>query len=266
MTQSFQDKTALFSIKMRACRGEPAEHVSGAERIAPADAVAELARILAKRALAHDKGAPDAINIKIESLASPCQYLDSLPTRALACATPEEGLTLAAELLQGDGIARAAEIVTMLPHAANMRGALLLDADTLERLDDLGSRGVRATCMDEVWTGERNCLHKDHYREALILATKVAHAPGIAAEICVSDDPRYLTGYVASRSLGYVRLQRMKTAGSPLGGRIFLFRGDARLLDQTVSYLEKTPVLVRDIPPAPAFVPPDTALAGVKQS
>lgn len=266
MTQSFQNKDLLFSIKMRACKGAPPRHVSGAERIAPPGAAAELAKILTMRALDHDKGAPDAINIKIESIVSPCQYLDSLPVRAFASATPQEGLKLAAEFLKGDGIAQAAEILAMLPHAANMRGALLLDADTLARLDDRGARGVRASCMDEVWTGGRDCLHKDHYREALILATKVAHAPGIVAEICVSDDPHYITGYVASRTLGYIRLQCMKMTGSPQGGRIFLFRGTPRLLEQAVSYLETTPVLVRNIPPAPDFEQPDMRHAGANLS
>lgn len=256
MAQLSRDKTPLFSIKMRACRGsgKDAVHISGAERIAPHDAVAELAQTLVTRALVHEKGFPDAVNIKIEAIASPCQHLDALHARALACNKPQEGLRLAAQLLEQDGIARSTEILAMLPLAANMRGAMLLDANTLERLDARGGRGVRATSMDEVWAGERDCLHKDHYREAMILATKVAHAPGIVGEICVSDDPHYVTGYVASRTLGYVRLQCMKAMGSPLGGRIFLFSGDHQMLPQTVSYLETTPVLVHNIPLAPAFV------------
>ena len=262
MTQPFRDNTPLFSVKMRACKGEPAEHISGAERIAPLNAVAELAQVLATRALVHEKGIPNAINIRIEAIDAPCQCLDSLAARAMACTTPQEGLRLAKSLLERDGIARASEILAMLPHATNMRGAMLIDADTLERLDGQGARGVRATCMDEIWTGGRDCLHKDHYREALILATKVAHAPGIVAEICVSDDPQYITGYVASRSLGYVRLQCMKATGSPQGGRIFLFRGCHDMLAQTVSFLETTPVLVRNIPPAPAFEQPETCHTG----
>lgn len=266
MTQSFQDNTPLFSIKMRACKGEPAEHISGAERIAPGNAVADLAKILATRALAHEKGIPDTINIKIETILSPCQFLDSLPARAVACNSHQEGYRLAADLLQQEGIVRATEILAMLPHAANMRGAMLLDVETLERLDTRGARGIRATRMDEFWTGERDCLHKDHYREAIILATKVAHAPGIVAEICVSDDPNYITGYVASRTLGYVRLQCMKKTGSPLGGRIFLFRGNHDMLEQTISFLETTPVLVRNIPPAPAFIQTDSCHTGGKFS
>ena len=258
MSTATDSPNRLYNIRMRASgkRNGKSVHVSGAERLAPADAIADLAQILAARALEHAKGTPDAINIRIEAVAGPCLSLPSLPARAFACATAEEGLALAARLLAKSGVARAAEILALLPHAANMRGAILLDVDSLERLEPDHDRGVRVTCMDEEWTGERSCLHKEHYREAIILATKAAHAPGIVGEICVSDDPDYVTGYVASRELGYVRLQTMKNSGNPVGGRIFLYRGKREDLASTLDYLEHTPVLVTGISHAPSFVAP----------
>ena len=262
MPAATDSQNQLYNIKMRACqnRGGKLVHISGAERLAPADALADLAKILATRALEHAKGKADAINIKIEALTAPCLRLPSLPAKALACDTADEGLALAARLLTQSGIARATEILALLPHAANMRGAMLLDADTLERLEPDMDRGIRLTCMDEEWTGERSCLHKEHYREAIILATKAAHAPGIVGEICVSDDPGYVTGYVASREMGYVRLQTMKSPGSTTGGRIFLFRGRREDLARTLDFLERTPVIVEGIPHAPAFVAPKAPL------
>ena len=58
-------------------------------------------------------------------------------------------------------------------------------------------------------------------REALALATKVAHAPGIIAELCWSDDPDYTAGYVASPRIGYVRFPVLKLPDDPRGGRVF---------------------------------------------
>ena len=54
----------LFAVKMRAARA--GEHISGAERIVPADDIPALAAALAERALHHAKGEPDEIHLKDE--------------------------------------------------------------------------------------------------------------------------------------------------------------------------------------------------------
>lgn len=66
----------------------------------------------------------------------------------------------------------------------SMRGAAVVDAETGERLDGLGMRGVRCSCMDcedtcayEAQMGAKG-LGGEHPREALILASKVAAARG----------------------------------------------------------------------------------------
>ena len=256
MTTPGEGQSRLFSIRMRASGGPEARHISGAERIVPAAHIPDVAHTLATRALCHEKGRADAMHITVEALTEPCLRLDALPARALACHTPSDGLQLAMRLLLACNVPRAFEILALMHVAPGMHGALLVDADSLKRLEPVPERGVRATRMDEVWTGGRECLHKDHYREAVILATKVAHAPGIVAEVCISDDPDYVTGYVASRELGYVRLQTMKNRGNPAGGRIFLYRGAPGDVAATIRFLEHTPVLVANIPPKPDFVPP----------
>lgn len=79
----------LFSIKMRACRKAQGreEHISGAERIAPAEAMPGLAQAFVARAQHHGKGRPEYINIKVEAVPeSACLRLPSLPVRALDCA------------------------------------------------------------------------------------------------------------------------------------------------------------------------------------
>ncbi|WP_165175589.1 8-amino-7-oxononanoate synthase [Desulfovibrio sp. ZJ369] len=250
----------LFSIKMRASRlahGRE-EHISGAERIAGAEAMPALAQALVARAQGHAKGRPDRIHLKVEAVPeSACLRLQSLPVRALACADAAEGLRLAAGLLARAGVPAPEAVIALLQEAGNLRGAMLLDADSLERLEPDTMRGIRATCMDAAdpapFSACSGAGAKSHYREAMVLAAKVAHAPHILAEICISDDPDYVTGYVASRALGYVRIARMKEPGSPQGGRIFLYRGPRRDLAATLDFIERQPVLVENIPDAPGF-------------
>ena len=248
-------RSDLFSLKMRASSG--ARHISGAEKILEPDAVPAHLRSLLDRALHHANGEPDFVNFKIERLpADSILHLEALPVRSLTAETPEAGLALMRCLLASLGIARAAEIVGLLRDIRGMRGAILLDADTLERLEPDPERGVRATMMDAFRPGNEPPASpvKNHYAEAVVLAAKVANAPGIAAELCISDDPGYVTGYIASKSLGYVRISPLKAPGSPAGGRIFLYRGAREDVPRAIDFLEKRPVLVHGIRPlAPAF-------------
>lgn len=52
--------------------------------------------------------------------------------------------------------------------------AMLLNADTLERLEPDVTRGIRATFMDSADDND-NRMGKNHFKEALVLATKVAN-------------------------------------------------------------------------------------------
>lgn len=243
----------FFSVKMRASRERDGvrEHISGAEHMVAASAVPELARDLVLRAQNHSKGVPDFINIKVEEVEeASCLRLKALPVRSLACETAKEGLELARDLLKKAGVADPDAVVRLMPKAGQLRGAMVLDADTLERLEPDRERGVRATNMGRAENTQKGTT-KNHYAEALVLATKVANAPHIVAEICISDDPDYVTGYVASKSLGYVRILRMKEMGSPEGGRIFLYRGPREELSATLEFIERKPVLVEDLPEKP---------------
>ena len=257
----------LFCVKMRASAG--GVHVSGAERIVPAADVPGVAAALAARAIAHPKGTPDDIRIRVEPAGDPL-LIPALPVATERTATAAEGLTRAAGLLAEDGVTRVPEIMTLFRETYTMRGAMLLDADTLERLEPDHDRGVRATRMDAAGSHSgpqaagstcdaktsalssiRGADRKDHFSEAVVLASKVQSAPGIIAEICVSDDPDYVTGYVASKTLGYRRITTMKEKGDPFGGRIFLFRGPRSLVPDCIRFLQERSVLVTNIPAAP---------------
>ena len=179
----------------------------------------------------------------------------TMPGRAAATVeveTPAEGRRVIIDALGKLGLKNGEAILAKFSETYGMRGAMLLDADTLERLEPDAERGLRATYMDAERTAKGASDCKNHFAEAVVLATKVVHAPHIVAEICVSDDPDYVTGYVAAPSFGYRRITKLKEAGSPDGGRIFLYRGPRDGVAETIRYLEKQCVLVRGVPDSPA--------------
>ena len=235
-----------YSVKMRASRD--GAHISGAEKIVPAASVPKTVALLAERALTHAKGTPDFINLKVES-PGPVVRLSALPVTTNVTATAAEGRRRAAELLASAGIVRIDEIMSRFAESHSMRGAMLLDADTLERLEPDPARGVRATYMDDADSLVKGTASgKNHYAEAIVLATKVQYAPGIVGEICVSDDPDYVTGYVATREIGYQRITVIKEKGDPNGGRIFLYRGPREQVAETIRFLEHQSVIVENVP------------------
>ena len=109
------ERSDPYCVKMRASRD--GAHVSGAERIVSAADAPAVAAQLTRRAL---------------------------PVATNATSTPAEGRALAAELLRGAGVVRIDEIMELFRETYAMRGAMLLDADTLERLEPDRARGVRA--------------------------------------------------------------------------------------------------------------------------
>jgi 6-carboxyhexanoate--CoA ligase len=252
-------QTDLYSIRMRASIGK--QHVSGAERIVSSEKMDPLVRSLIKRA--RDKrSAPEQIEITIESLESiTINTLTALDVVTLNTADRSEGHLAACRILLSleisEQAARAA--IDHLTYGAgpsrlNMRGAMIIDSRTGERLETDHERGVRASRFD--WTDEAldsitrklEVIGLTHMRtrEALALATKVAHAPGVLAELCWSDDPDYTAGYVASRRTGYVRFPMLKAQGDPRGGRAFFVDRKTLNMQELVHYLQTVPMLINE--------------------
>lgn len=236
-----------YSIKMRASNKE-AGHISGAEKIISEEELERYCCRLLSRALRHSRGNPDFINLKIEAVREEeILHLPALTVTTIETSDAEEGKRVILDCLQKIGLKRGEAILDFWKHSFSMRGAMLLDADTLVRLEPDRERGIRATYMDmETADSARQsaCENKNHFNEALVLATKVVNHPNIVAELCISDDPDYVTGYIASRELGYVRITTLKEMGSPEGGRIFLFRGDSQAREDCIRYLQQQKVLV----------------------
>ncbi len=250
-------ENTLYNIRMRASCG--GKHISGAERIVSFDSIDIAVHELITRALGKSR-TPDDIALHVEGLGNaPPRLLSALDVITVGTRDPEQGRSAASRVLQRAGVTRKAVDMAIgrldrgaSPSGGNMRGAMIMDAETGERLEPDRERGVRATRFDWTDEGRRSAdqllsnVELTHFRtrEALALATKVAYAPGVIAEICWSDDPDYTAGYVASLKTGYVRFPFLKKKGDENGGRaIFIARND---LDLTalLQYLQNESVLI----------------------
>ena len=238
----------LYSIRMRGAEGGPHEeggrHISGAERIVDEGDLESVASALIHRALHHSKGKSDFINIRIDAIHDEdIMYVDCITIEEHKSESVQESHELAKDLLQSvvnyKAVEQAFTELGQLP--GNMRGAILLDANTGMRLDQDHMRGVRVSHMDACSTEIRPM--NVHMREALVLATKVQSCPGIVGELCWSDDLDYTVGYVACNGV-YHRIPNMKDMGNPIGGRVF-FIDINRPIHEIVDYLENITVLVR---------------------
>ena len=250
---------SIYSLKMRASKhtGSIQEHVSGAEKILPQQELPQQMEALLCRALHHAKGKADFINLKIEAISSESlKYIEALPVSTHEAATPAEGRQFMCQIMTELGLTpdKCQKILELFQATYGMRGAMLLDVDTLERLEPDQQRGIRATYMDSIAPkGEAKaiCDGKNHFQEALVLASKVLSAPNIIGELCMSDDPDYITGYIATQDRGYVRITKLKEMGCPDGGRIFLYRGPKSQVEDCIKYLQEQRVLVKNVPANP---------------
>ena len=250
---------SIYSLKMRASKhtGSIQEHVSGAEKILPQQELPQQMEALLSRALHHAKGKADFINLKIEAVAPEnLKYIEALPVSTHEAATPADGRQFMCQIMAELGLTtdKCQKILELFQATYGMRGAMLLDVDTLERLEPDQQRGIRATYMDSIAPkGEAKaiCDGKNHFQEALVLASKVLSAPNIIGELCMSDDPDYITGYIATRDKGYIRITQLKEMGCPDGGRIFLYRGPKSQVEDCIQYLQEQRVLVKNVPSNP---------------
>lgn len=246
----------LYSIRMRSSRNE--RHISGAEKLTSASRLDEVAAAMVRRALQHDKGQAEQIYLTLEKV-DPAQIMRlALPNIRTVCVeSVDEGRAAALSMLVKAGVtlkaARSAMDVMAegaAPNGESMRGAMLVDAVTGLRLERDFYRGVRVSRMDLDDVAACSLhrmlqpagLYNQHVSEALVLAAKVLHAPGIVAELCWSDDPGYTAGYVASPSSGYVRFPLLKPLGEFRGGRAFFVTPEVDL-EHLSYYLEKQVVL-----------------------
>ncbi|MBI5181646.1 MAG: 6-carboxyhexanoate--CoA ligase [Nitrospirae bacterium] len=252
---------AIYSIRMRASKNNG--HISGAERIVSAKNIYKTASNLINRALTHERGKPESINITIDKLESEnIVKLKGLDITTIFVDDYREGRMYGSQLLELIGVSKKAadKAISYIskgasPDKKNMRGAMIIDYLTGKRIEPDRYRGIRASRMDITKTAEaklistlkRMRINNPYIREAIVLAAKVATAPNTIAELCWSDDPSYQVGYVASKRFGYVRFPYLKEKGSPFGGRAFFVDAKRFDLEKYINFLEQQAILITRI-------------------
>ncbi len=231
------------------------QHISGAERLIKPDALQRTIRELIKRPKAYDK-----MVITLERVEEITTIPKALTIYSYDFKSVEEAHNFAIKSLSKEGIPEdiALKALETLkrganPKGGNMRGAVLMDIQTGERLEPDKERGIRTVRVDwkdrqEVKRVLRERGLKKPYLErlldALALATKNIHC-GVIAELCWSDDPDYITGYIAGKNLGYVRIKPMKEYGVPLGGRVYFVKREG--IEKLIECLQNRAVLIENL-------------------
>ncbi|MBA2839639.1 6-carboxyhexanoate--CoA ligase [Methanococcus maripaludis] len=243
----------MFSLKMRASSN--GNHVSGAERLVKEEQIEEISSELIKRAMNHENGIPDFINLKVEKVTEKINYIEHLKIKTVNSNSKEKSREFARDILKKelekyflknekdtekiDGlIDYAFEIID----AGNMRGAAILDLDG-NRLEKSSDRGIRVRNIDTAEELSKKILKDESLTErtvdAIAIATKVVNCD-IIAELCTSDNFSYTTGYVATKE-GYFRILNLKDSGQ-VGGRVFFAENSD--IDELYDKLENMPVIV----------------------
>lgn len=239
---------------MRASRG--GGHISGAEGIYKEEAINDMVSLYMERAFRHARGEPDMLKIKVKALSKEPLSGTLLDMVTMRNAFVQGARNAIWELLCHIGVSPVSisAALDIVYKRTVMRGASIMTSRGGNRLERDPERGIRVTEMgispeahDEL---SRSLavfgLDNSTVKEAVVLASKVARHEDVLAELCLSDDPDYTTGYVASTELGYIRIPNIKEPGSLSGGRV-LFVKDSVSVEGLIHYLEKTPVMIDGI-------------------
>jgi len=228
-------------------------HISGAEGIYEEPDISRICSELIRRAFFHPRGRPDRIVLTVEEIKESPLKVSLLPVRTLQCPCPAAAWDLILQHMMKRGVSGQAlkTAFRILKSEKTMRGAALVTATTGRRWEPDSKRGIRVSRLGIDKTSEKrlarklSALHINNptVKEAVILASKVASCKDVIAEVCISDDPDYTTGYIASRNFGYLRIPNIKKPGELHGGRVFFVR-EKFVKEKVIDYLERNAVLL----------------------
>lgn len=221
-------------------------HISGGERLIPFHEMKHTVNALLEKGLSHSRGKPDFMQIQFEEVHESIKTIQPLPVYTNEVSCPGEGQKLARLLLEKEGVSRDVieKAYEQIPEWSDVRGAVLFDIHTGKRMDQTKEKGVRVSRMD--WPDanfEKWAVPSSFIKEALALASKVSRHPAAIAELCWSDDPDYITGYVAGKKMGYQRITAMKEYGTEEGCRVFFIDG-SNDVNTYIHDLERQPILI----------------------
>ncbi len=246
------------------------KHISGAEGIYKRHWIQKILLDYLYRALGHERGLPEKIVFTIEPVKTVPMNIKSLPVYTAHIVDMEDAWRFIKKLLLRAGVSQECfEKARMLVFSScSMRGAAVYTRERARRLDSDSERGIRARMLgisedareELIAVLKKQGLNTRVVSEALILASKVLMAPGMVAELCVSDNPSYTTGYVSIRDVGYIRIPFIKDSGSACGGRVFFVEEDASI-NVIKEFLETSPVMVNEISTFHGIINPDEIIS-----
>ncbi|MDM7273951.1 6-carboxyhexanoate--CoA ligase [Sulfurihydrogenibium azorense] len=237
-----------YSVKMRSSL--QGRHISGAERIVLKEDLPTVISQLSQRPKEYD-----FLNIKVEKI-NDLNYIEkSLNVKTINVKDWIEGNKVAVEILQNQGVDKkvAEKYINLIHQGAvngeNMRGAMIVNLSG-ERVEKDKTRGIRTVNIDfDDRKAITELLKEKGYTErtvdALALATKTLNHPDIVAEYCISDDPSYTTGYVATKTT-YYRINPLKQLSNEKGGRIYFVKDTANI-EEIYQYLESKAFLIKHL-------------------
>lgn len=245
----------LFSVKMRSSKNNV--HISGAEKIVKESEIERTVLELLKRAREHSRGEPDFISLKVEELKEKPLFLKALPVFEVSSNLLVEKLLTVLFKKAGIPESLGLSVYNLIlkgpsPSGKVMRGAMIVEVSTGKRLEPDKERGVRASYIDITPEAEKKLKqlagekYTENFKEALVLSSKVLNFNGVIAELCVSDDPDYTTGYFSISGIGYFRIFDVKPEGLPFGGRAFFVKPEINL-KEFIEYIEKKPVIISEV-------------------
>lgn len=248
----------LYSIKMRSAKGgdhkKGGYHISGAEKIIKEEDIEKYALKLIKRAFNHSKGKADFINLKIEKINEEIIYISPLKIKSYTAENYLDGRNFAKEFLHKAKVSPIAienAFRIMENMEKNIRGSILIHYLSGKRLDFDKDRGLRVSKMDyedkdtTFKDFDEKLKNNEHFIEALALASKVQSSKYVVAELCFSDDPHYIAGYVSGKGI-YHRISKMKQLNSTMGCRVFFINTeDEEEIKELYDYLENQSVLIK---------------------
>ncbi len=221
--------TDLVSIRMRA--SFKGFHVSGAERICKKEELNSVIYELLQRPKAYD-----FISLKTESIES-VEFVKIPSIRSFDFKDVDTAKEFAKKLLAQSGIKQKIledvfySLSTGAAFGKNMRGAMLINIDSGERLEEDKQKGIRTIKVDwEDRNKAKDILSSKGYKitertlDALALVAKNINC-GVLAEVCWSDDRYYTTGYVVINRI-YHRINPLKELGDPFGGRAYFIKSE----------------------------------------
>ncbi len=243
-------------------------HISGAEGLHRKSEIKGIVEQYIERAFNHPRGKADRIIITIEDIKQEPKTISALPVVTMKNTIPKQGKKLARQLLQSSGISKMSiDMAFELIKRDCMRGAAIITAEKGKRLEPDRKRGIRVSRLGITKSALKKLSSKllkygintETVKDALILASKVSSCEQVIAELCVSDDPNYTTGYVASKEFGYVRIPHIKNKGSRSGGRAFFVKEGIDVKD-IIEYLERRPAIIGKVSFCKGIVPFDEIL------